>query len=103
MNLVVGFSRSVKGNNAIWVIVDRLKKLAHFLPIKTTFTMEQYAQIYVKEVVRLHVVPIFIIPGRDSRFTSKFWKSLRNAMGTELKFSIAYHPQTMDNLKGRFR
>lgn len=73
--------------------MDRLTKSAHFLPVRMTFTMNQFAQLYVNEIVRLHGVPVSILSNRDSRFTSNFWKSLHRAMGTKLKFSTAFHPQ----------
>ena len=94
MDFVVGFSKSARGNNAIWVIVDRLTKSAHFLPVKMTFSLDQLAQLYIKKVVRLHRVPVSIVLDRDPKFTSKFWKSLQGAMGTKLNFSTAYHPQS---------
>jgi len=82
------------GHEAIWVIVDRLTKTAHFLPVRMTFTMDQFARLYAKEIIRLHGVPTSIVSDRDPRFTSNFWKSLHRAMGTKLSFSIAFHPQT---------
>jgi hypothetical protein len=94
MDFVVGFPRSVRGHDAIWVIVDRLTKSAHFLPVRTTYSLEQLAQIYVREIMRLHGIPVSIVSDRDPRFTSKFWISLQKAMGTKLTFSTAYHPQT---------
>ena len=94
MDFVVGLPRTAKGQDAIWVIVDRLTKSAHFLPIKMTYSMDQLAELYVHEIVRLHGVPITIVSDRDSRFTSKFWKSLHKAIGTQLNFSTAFHPQT---------
>ncbi|CAA2998902.1 DNA RNA polymerases superfamily [Olea europaea subsp. europaea] len=94
MDFVVGFLKSAKGNNVIWIVVDRLTKSAHFLPVKMTFSLDQLAQLYIKEVVRLHGVPVSILSDRDPRFTSKFWKSLQGAMGTKLNFSTAYHPQS---------
>ena len=94
MDFVVGFPRSVTGHEAIWVIVDRLTKSAHFLPVRMTFTMDQFARLYVKEIVRLHGVPVSIVSDRDPKFTSNFWKSLHRTMGTKLSFSIAFHPQT---------
>jgi transposase InsO family protein len=78
----------------IWVIVDRLTKSAHFLPIKETDDIEILARLYVKEIVSRHGVPISIISDRDSRFTSRFWQSLQKALGTRLDMSTAYHPQT---------
>ena len=64
------------------------------MPIKTTITLEQLVELYVKEVVRFHGMPKYIISDRDSQFTSTSWKSVFQAMGTKLKFSTAFHPQT---------
>ena len=94
MDFIVGLPRTSNGFDAIWVVIDRLTKSAHFLPIRMTFSMEQLAELYVKEIVKLHGVPKSIISDRDSRFTSHFWKSVQAAMGTKLKFSTAFHPQT---------
>ncbi|MCQ7285346.1 hypothetical protein NP026_23605, partial [Salmonella enterica] len=94
MDFVTKLPKTRKGNDAIWVIVDRLTKSAHFLPIKETFSMERLAQLYVDEVVSLHGVPLSIVSDRDSRFTSHFWTSFQEAMGTRLNLSTAYHPQT---------
>ena len=94
MDFVVGLPRTTKGHDVIWVIIDRLTKSAHFIPIKMTFSLEQLADLYVREVIRLHGVPKSIISDRDARFTSKFWRSVQRALGTSLKFSIAFHLQT---------
>ncbi|KAL6573208.1 hypothetical protein OROMI_012824 [Orobanche minor] len=94
MDFVVGLPRTMRKNDAIWVIVDRLTKSSHFLPVRMTYGMEQYARIYIREIMRLHGVPVSIVSDRDPRFTSKFWKSLQSALGTKLNFSTAYHPQT---------
>ena len=99
MDFVTGLLKSVKGHDAIWVIVDRLTKSSHFLPIKTTFSLDRLAQLYVMEIVRLHGVPISIVSDRDPRFTSKFWNSLHKAMGTKLDFSSAFHPQNDGQLE----
>ena len=74
--------------------MDRFTKSTHFLPVKTTYTVEQYAELYVKEIVRLHEAPRSLVSDRDPTFTSKFWESLQRAMGTRLKFSTTFHPQT---------
>ncbi|XP_073056884.1 uncharacterized protein [Primulina eburnea] len=87
MDFVVGLPRTQKGYNSIWVIVDRLTKSSHFLPVKTTYSMNQYADAYVQEIVRLHGIPVSIVSDRDPRFTSEFWKSLHRALGTKLAFS----------------
>ncbi|XP_073064078.1 uncharacterized protein [Primulina eburnea] len=73
---------------------DRLTKSSHFLPVKTTYSMNQYAEVYIQEIVRLHGIPVSIVSDRDPRFTSEFWKSLHRALGTKLAFSTAYHPQS---------
>ena len=94
MDFVVGLPRTFQKNDAIWVVVDRLTKVAHFLPIQQSYSLDQLTEIYVKEVVRLHGVPNSIVSDRDPQFTSHFWKSLQDAMGTQLNFSTAFHPQT---------
>nr|GEZ09129.1 putative reverse transcriptase domain-containing protein [Tanacetum cinerariifolium] len=76
------------------VIVDRLTKSAHFLPVKTMDSIENLTQLYLKEIVCRHGVPISIISDRDSKFTSRFWRSLQEALGTQLDMSTAYHPKT---------
>ena len=91
MDFLSGFLRSKNSNHSIWVIVDRLTKSAHFLQIKTN-EPTKLAKLYVDEIVRLHGVPISIVFYRDSIFTSKFWKSMQDAVGTKLKFSTAFHP-----------
>lgn len=94
MDFVVGLPRTPRGKDAIWVVVDRLSKSAHFIPIRTTNTASQLAPIYTREIIRLHGVPKTIISDRDAKFTSKFWESLQKALGTEIRFSTAFHPQT---------
>ncbi|XP_062088884.1 uncharacterized protein LOC133795448 [Humulus lupulus] len=94
MDFVVGLPKTSKQHDAIWVIVDRYTKSAHFLPVRMTYTMDQWAELYVQEIVRLHGVPVSIISDRDARFTSLFWESLQRALGTKLKFTTAYHPQS---------
>ena len=94
MDFVSGFPRTARGHNVVWVIVDRLTKSAHFLGMKTTDTTETLSQLYIREVVRLHGVPLSIVSNRDSRFVARFWQSLQQAMGTKLHFSTAFQPQT---------
>ena len=74
--------------------MDRLTKVAHFLPIWNNYGGEKLAQLYVNNIVKLHGVPSRIISDRGTQFTSKFWKSLHKAMETKLDFSSASHPQT---------
>ncbi|GJS94968.1 putative reverse transcriptase domain-containing protein [Tanacetum coccineum] len=94
MDFVSGLPRTPSGYDTIWVIVDRLTKSAHFLPMKKTNSMEKLTQQYLKEIVYRHEVPVSIILDRDSRFASRFWRSLQNALGTEVNMSTAYHPKT---------
>ena len=94
MDFVIGLPKTSRKNDAVWVIVDRLTKSAHFLPIKWGITLEQLARKYIDEIVRLHGVPLSIVSDRDPRFTSRFWESLQAALGTKLSFSTAFHPQT---------
>jgi len=77
------------------VIVDRLTKSAHFVPIKTGMSVAKLDDIYIEQIVRLHGIPSSIVSDRDLRFTSKFWESLQAALGTKLRLSSAYHPQTI--------
>ena len=74
------------------MIVDRLTKSAHFLPMKNSDSIEKLAELYVKEIVRLHGMPVSIVSDRDPWFTSLFWPSLQRALGTRLHFSTAFHP-----------
>nr|GEV40512.1 putative reverse transcriptase domain-containing protein [Tanacetum cinerariifolium] len=94
MDFIIGLPRTSSGYDSIWVIVYRLTKSAHFLPVKTTDCMEKLTQLYLKEVFCRHGVPISIISDRDSKFTSRFWRSLPEALGTRLDMSIAYHLET---------
>jgi hypothetical protein len=89
MDFVTGLPRTQKGNDSIWVIIDRLTKVAHFIPVKTTFGGATLARIYLKEIVRLHSIPRKIMSDRGTQFTSKFWMSLQQDMGTKLDFSTA--------------
>ncbi|XP_024020452.1 uncharacterized protein LOC112091328 [Morus notabilis] len=94
MDFVTGLPRTQEGYDAVWVVVDRLTKTAHFIPIRDDYKVPKLCRLYIERVVTLHGVPMSIVSGRDARFTSKFWKGLQNALGTELRFSTAFHPQT---------
>ena len=93
MDFIVGLPRTQKGYDSIWVIVDRLTKVAHFLPVKTTYTGTKLAELYMERIVCLHRVPKKIVSDRGTQFTSIFWQKLHDSLGTKLNFSIAYHPQ----------
>ena len=94
MDFVVGLPLTRRKHDSVWVVVDRLTKSAHFLPVRTDYLLDKLAELYIKEIVRLHGIPISIISDRDPRFTSRFWEKMQEALGTRLNFSIAFHPQT---------
>jgi transposase InsO family protein len=94
MDFVVGLPKTSKGYDSIWVIVDRLKKTSHFLPVKTNHPIFVYAQLYVARILSLHGVPKTIVSDRGQQFVSKFWEELHKSLGTKLLHSLAYHPQT---------
>jgi transposase InsO family protein len=94
MDFIVGLPRTQKCYDFIWVIVDRLTKVAHFIPIKITYTRPQLAELYISRIICPHGVPKKIVSDRGTQFTSKFWERLHESMDTKLNFSSAYHPQT---------
>jgi transposase InsO family protein len=94
MDFIVGLPRTQAGYDSIWVVVDRLTKAAHFIPVKTTYNSAVLVELYMSRIVCLHGVPKKIVSDRGTKFTSHFWQQLHEALGTHLKFSLAYHPQT---------
>ncbi|WVZ84957.1 hypothetical protein U9M48_031923 [Paspalum notatum var. saurae] len=94
MDFIVGLPRTQKGYNSIWVVVDRLTKVAHFIPVNTTYSGARLAELYISRIVCLHGVPKRIISDRGSQFTSRFWEQLHDSLDSKLRFSTAYHPQT---------
>jgi hypothetical protein len=74
MDFITGFPKTVRQHDSIMVVVDRLTKVAHFIPVKSTFSASDVAQVFIRDVVRLHGVPKKIVSDRDAKFTSKFWK-----------------------------
>ncbi|GJW79055.1 putative reverse transcriptase domain-containing protein [Tanacetum coccineum] len=93
MDFITKLPKTTNGYDTIWVIVDRLTKYAHFLPMRETDPMEKLMKLYIKEVVTRHGVPVSIISDRDGRFTTLFWTALHKALGTRLDMSTAYHPE----------
>ena len=93
MDFVTHLPRTQQKHDAVWVIVNRLKKSAHFLAMRMTFSLERFCRLYIREIVRLHGVPVSIVSDKDPRFTAQFWKSFQKAMGTRLTMSTAFHPQ----------
>jgi hypothetical protein len=94
MDFIVGLPRAQSSYDSIWVIVDQLTKVAHFIPIKTTYSGSQLAKLYMMRIVYLHEVPKKIVSDRGTQFISKFWERLHETLDTQLRFSFAYHPQT---------
>ena len=94
MDFIVGLPKSKKGNNMLWVIVDRLTKSAHFIPMKDTWNKVELAKAYQHHVLKLHGTPKIIGYDRDSRFISHFWQELQDSLGTQLKMSTTFHPAT---------
>ena len=80
MDFVSSLPKTSKCHNSHWVVVDRLTKSAHFIPIKTTYTLDRLVELYVREIVWLHGVPNSVVSDRDSRFTLKFWKCIQHAL-----------------------
>ncbi|GKC80844.1 putative reverse transcriptase domain-containing protein [Tanacetum coccineum] len=96
MDFVTKLPRTSSGRDIIWVIMDRLTKAAHFLPMCEDYKMDRLARLHLNEIFARHSMPISIISDRDSRFTLRFWQSMQEALGTRLDMSTAYHPQTDD-------
>jgi transposase InsO family protein len=94
MDFVVGLPETQKGHDSIWVIVDRLTKLAMLRRVCPKLRREKLAMLYIENIVKWHGVPSRIVSDRGTQFTSRFWKSLHKAIHTKLDFSSAYHPQT---------
>jgi hypothetical protein len=94
MNFITGLPNSTKQNDAIIVVVEKLSKFSHFIPIKSTCKEIDIDNIFVKEIFKLHGMPKEIVSDRDTKFTSSFWKSLMVGFETKLLFNMAYHPQT---------
>nr|GFC80285.1 retrotransposable element Tf2 [Tanacetum cinerariifolium] len=94
IDFVIGLPRTHRRHDAIWVVVDRLTKSAHFLPIRKDYSVSKLAETFQQEIIQLHGTPSAIVSDKDPCFTSHFWKGLQKAWGTRLKFSTAFHPQT---------
>jgi hypothetical protein len=94
IDFIMGLLRTQLGYDFIWVIVDRLTKVAHFIPVKMTYTEPQLAELYMSRIVCLHGVPNKIMSDRGTQFTLKFWERMHEILDTQLNFSSTYHPQT---------
>nr|GEX03210.1 putative reverse transcriptase domain-containing protein [Tanacetum cinerariifolium] len=96
MDFVTKLPKTSSGHDTIWVIVDRLTKSAHFLPMREDYKMDRLVRLYLNEIIARHGILILIVSDRDSLFTSRFWKIMQEALRTKLDMSTAYHPQTDD-------
>nr|GFC89618.1 reverse transcriptase domain-containing protein [Tanacetum cinerariifolium] len=94
MDFITKLPKSSQGINTIWVIMDRLTKSAHFLPIKENDPLDKLARLYLNRIVARHRIHVLIICDRNGRFTSNFWKSFQKDLGTDICMSTAYHPKT---------
>jgi hypothetical protein len=94
MDFIVGLSRTQKGNDSIWVIVDHLTKVAHFLPVKANYSVRRLTQLYVDSILKLHGAPRSIVSDRGPQFTAQIWKNLHASVGTKLNYSTTFHSQT---------
>jgi hypothetical protein len=94
MDFITGLPKSTKKNYSLMVVVEKLSKFSHFIHVKSTCKAIDIANIFMKEIFRLHGMPKEIVSDKDTKFTSNFWKSLMDDFETKLLFSTTYHPQT---------
>jgi transposase InsO family protein len=94
MDFINGLLRTPRGNDSIWVIVDCLTKVTHFIPMRATYGGDKLAKLYIDNILKLHGVPKSIVSDLGAQFVSKLWRSLHQALKTKLDFSSAYNPQT---------
>ena len=92
MDFIMDLPNTSQHHDSIWVIVDRLTKTAHFIPVHIEYRAKKYAEIYIDRIVCLHGVPKTIISNRGTQFVARFWEQLQEALGTKLIRSSAYHP-----------
>jgi hypothetical protein len=93
MYFIVGLPPTTRRKDSIWVIEDRLTKIAHFIAVHTTYSIQDYAELYVDQIVRLHGIPKTIVSDRGTQFMAHFWEQLHESLGTKLIRSSSYHPQ----------
>jgi hypothetical protein len=96
IDFIVGLSLTRRRHDSIFLVFDTLTKSAHFIPVHTMYQALDIARVFISEIVRLHGVPNRIISDHGSVFIGQFWTSFQDALGTQLNFSTAYHPETDD-------
>jgi hypothetical protein len=99
MDFITGFPKNGKNHDSIMVVVDKLAKYSHFIPLKTTHNVVDVADIFMKEVARLHRITKTIVSNKDLKFTSNFWKGLFKGFETNLNFNTTYHPDSYGKTK----
>ena len=100
MDFVTHLPRTLRRHDAMWVIVDRVTKSAHFLAMWMTIILEELCRLYLREIVRFHGVPVSIVSDLDPRFTTHFWKSFQQVMGTQLIMNKTFHPRRTISQRG---
>ena len=93
MDFITGLPKTVKLHDGIIVVINKLSKVASFIPMKSTHKAVNIVDIFMREIYRLHKKPTTIILDKDSKFTSNLWKELSKVLSTQLNFSTAYYPQ----------
>ena len=94
MDFITGLLKSKNKNDSIFLVIDKLSKGSHFIPVKSTYKVVKIFDIFLKEIFRLHMISKEIISDRDVNFIGNFWRSLFSGLETWLNFSITYHSQT---------
>jgi hypothetical protein len=100
MDVIVGLRLTARKKDSIWVIVYRLTNTAHFIAVHTTYLVQQYAELYMDQIVCLHGIPKTIIFDRGTQFIARFWEQLHECLGTKLIYSSSYTHRPMVRQKG---
>ena len=94
LDFITEFPMTWRQHDSIMVVVDKLTKAAHFIPVKSTHKTDDITKMFMKEIFKLHGFPKAIVSDRDVKFNSNFWRGLFSYLGTKLNFNTSYHPQT---------